>query len=150
MQAFLKDSEVQCVEGDSSWSCCWWKEGFCRNLRNHWVLLVLCMAKREVIIFDSLRQKRNLEIKFAMTNAFRSFKALSGQTKGSKLTWHLGQLGGRECGYYVMRYMYEILEHHQSSEDLIQDFSRTTPYTEEEINEIRDIWAEYFICNVEL
>lgn len=35
--------------------------------RNHWVLLVLCMAKREVIIFDSLRQKRNLAIKFAMT-----------------------------------------------------------------------------------
>ncbi|XP_021737510.1 uncharacterized protein LOC110704025 [Chenopodium quinoa] len=112
------------------------------------------MAKREVIIFDSLRWKRNLAIKFAMTNAFRSFKALSGQSRGSKLTWHLGQcpqqLGGRECGYYVMRYMYEILEHHHSSEDLIQDFSRTTPYTEEEINEIRDIWAEYFICNVEL
>ncbi|XP_021747893.1 uncharacterized protein LOC110713755 [Chenopodium quinoa] len=84
--------------------------------KNHWVLLVLCMAKREVIIFDSLRQKRNLVIKFAMTNAFRSFKALSGQSRGSKLTWHLGQcpqqLGGRECGYYVMRYMYEILEHH--------------------------------------
>ncbi|XP_021713692.1 uncharacterized protein LOC110681857 isoform X2 [Chenopodium quinoa] len=81
--------------------------------KNHWVLLVLCMAKREVIIFDSLRQKRNLAIKFAMTNAFRSFKALSGKSRGSKLTWHLGQcpqqLGGRECGYYVMRYMYEIL-----------------------------------------
>ncbi|XP_021753748.1 uncharacterized protein LOC110719152 [Chenopodium quinoa] len=59
--------------------------------KNHWVLLVLCMTKREVYIFDSMRQKRNLAIKFPMTNAFRNYKTLGGQSKGSKLTWHLRQ-----------------------------------------------------------
>ncbi|XP_021751212.1 uncharacterized protein LOC110716868 [Chenopodium quinoa] len=112
------------------------------------------MTKREVYIFDSMRQKRNLAIKFPMTNAFRNYKTLGGQSKGSKLTWHLGQcpqqLGGRECGYYVTRYMFEIMQYHHNSEDLITDFSRSTPYTNEEINEVRDIWADYFVCNVEL
>ncbi|XP_021715879.1 uncharacterized protein LOC110683778 [Chenopodium quinoa] len=45
--------------------------------KNHWVLLVLCMAKREVIIFDSLRQKRNLVIKFAMTNVLNNWVDVS-------------------------------------------------------------------------
>ncbi|XP_021744609.1 uncharacterized protein LOC110710586 isoform X2 [Chenopodium quinoa] len=45
--------------------------------KNHWVLLVLCMAKREVIIFDSLRQKRNLAIKFAMTNVLNNWVDVS-------------------------------------------------------------------------
>lgn len=105
-------------------------------------------------MFDPLRKKRSLAIKFPMNNAFRSYKALSGRSMGTKLTWNSGQcpqqVGPRECGYYVMRFMFEIAEKHHSSEDLATDFSRTTPYAEEEINEVRDIWAEYFVANIEI
>ncbi|XP_021749071.1 uncharacterized protein LOC110714824 isoform X2 [Chenopodium quinoa] len=98
--------------------------------KNHWVLLVLCMAKREVINFDSLRQKRNLAIKFAMTNVLNNWVDVSVATTSCVI-----------CTKYLnitiaVRILFRIFQE--------------LPYTEEEINEIRDIWAEYFICNVEL
>ncbi|CAH9126580.1 unnamed protein product [Cuscuta epithymum] len=49
-----------------------------------------------------------------------------------------------ECGYYVMGFMYDIslglLEKRS-----IQKLFCLDPYTQEQINEIRDTWAKYFI-----
>ncbi|XP_056694069.1 uncharacterized protein [Spinacia oleracea] len=111
------------------------------------------MSKREVYIFDSQQKKRNLMIKEPLNNAFRSYKRLGGQSKGTKLTWIPAQCaqqpGSLDCGYYVMRFMYDIIMNHCNSQDLTKDFSRTLPYSAEEINEVKDFWADYFMNNVE-
>ncbi|XP_056694942.1 uncharacterized protein [Spinacia oleracea] len=87
------------------------------------------------------------------SSAFRSYKRLSGQSKGTKLTWIPAQCaqqpGSLDCGYYVMRFMYDIIMNHGNSQDLTKDFSRTLPYSPEEINEVKDFWANYFVNNVE-
>ncbi|XP_056689689.1 uncharacterized protein [Spinacia oleracea] len=59
------------------------------------------------------------------------------------------QPGSLDCGYYVMRFMYDIIMNHGNSQDLTKDFSRTLPYSPEEINEVKDFWADYFMNNVE-
>ncbi|XP_056683256.1 uncharacterized protein [Spinacia oleracea] len=90
---------------------------------------------------------------YRMCSAFRSYKRLGGQSKGTKLTWIPAQCaqqpGSLDCGYYVMRFMYDIIMKHGNSQDLTKDFSRTLPYSPEEINEVKDFWADYFMNNVE-
>ena len=44
----------------------WTWHGESKSVRSSNPSWVLCLAKREVYIFDSVRQKRNLAIKFAM------------------------------------------------------------------------------------
>ncbi|XP_056697287.1 uncharacterized protein [Spinacia oleracea] len=58
-------------------------------------------------------------------SAFRSYKRLSGQSKGTKLTWipaqRAQQPGSLDCGYYVMRFMYDIIMNHGNSQDLTKE-----------------------------
>ncbi|XP_056694030.1 uncharacterized protein [Spinacia oleracea] len=106
---------------------------------------------RKVYIFDSMQKKRNLMIKNQLNLAFRTYKAQNGKSKGTKLNWIAAQCpqqpGSLECGYYVMRFMYDIFTKHRDSQDLTTDYSRTEPFSFEEINEVKEFWADYFLTN---
>ncbi|KAL6541870.1 putative phospholipid-transporting ATPase 8 [Orobanche gracilis] len=60
------------------------------------------------------------------------------------------QQGGLfESGYFIMRYMFEIVQHYHNSTNLSKKLNGTaTSYLEEEINEIRDVVADYLVMNI--
>ncbi|KAL6576735.1 hypothetical protein OROMI_011011 [Orobanche minor] len=127
---------------------------FCPYYENcHWILLVLCIRRNEVYVFDSSmpieKRKRILTIRLSLSNAFRNFKMLAGQFTGNVLAWNdadcAQQIGSTECGFFVMRYIHEIIDSHHPNDNLTKVLKRSSPYSVEEINVVRDIWAAYFI-----
>ncbi|KAI9128631.1 hypothetical protein K1719_000114 [Acacia pycnantha] len=54
------------------------------------------------------------------------------------------QLGDKECGYYVMGYMYDIIKLNQVHL-LDTHFKNLECYTQEDINFIRNVWSDYFL-----
>ncbi|XP_057247063.1 uncharacterized protein LOC130589646 [Beta vulgaris subsp. vulgaris] len=88
----------------------------------HWILLVLSLYKRTVYVFDSLRRSdRSLAIKEPLHTAYTSFLLLEG-IKATKLSWVsmkcAQQTGGDECGYFVMKYMFQIVRFLYQANDL--------------------------------
>ncbi|KAK1372889.1 hypothetical protein POM88_029082 [Heracleum sosnowskyi] len=68
-----------------------------------------------------------------------------------KLHWHEDlkcpqQRGGTRCGYYVMRYMYDIVSQYCKNGDTnwTKGVGRMESYTRQQIDEIQDIWADFF------
>ncbi|KAK1578131.1 hypothetical protein Q3G72_027801 [Acer saccharum] len=47
-----------------------------------------------------------------------------------------------ECGYYVMRYMKDIVANHQNV-PIMENFNRRDAYSQAEIDEVRSEWAEF-------
>ncbi|XP_019180163.1 PREDICTED: uncharacterized protein LOC109175357 [Ipomoea nil] len=81
--------------------------------------------------------------------AFRSVETLGGRRPKNNVDWvHIEcpqQPGGVECGYYVMRFMYEICTQCWDSDDLDMElFFNRKPYSEAQIDEVREIWSKYF------
>ncbi|KAG4909343.1 hypothetical protein JHK87_055459 [Glycine soja] len=75
--------------------------------RAHWQLVVLCPRDNIVVWFCSLRKKPDVNIKTAMNSAMKTLST-SAQGMADQLVpqWieakiHV-QMGGYECGYYVM------------------------------------------------
>ncbi|WCJ34463.1 hypothetical protein M5689_015773 [Euphorbia peplus] len=121
----------------------------------HWILIVISVVHRQVYTFDPMRLKCNnrILIKPLLDRAFLTYVQLEPKRLSKKgLTWHsiqcAQQLGSRECGYFVMRYMFEIVLHHRDSKNLIHDFTRIESYTEAEISEVLDIWAKYCVSTI--
>ncbi|XP_010669947.2 uncharacterized protein LOC104887063 [Beta vulgaris subsp. vulgaris] len=118
--------------------------------KQHWILLVLSLSKKTVYVFDSLkRSDRSLAIKEPMHTAYTSFMRLEGIKKATKLSWIsmkcAQQTEGDECGYFVMKYMYLIVRFLYESNELKKDFPPSVePYTIEDINELKDHFAQYF------
>ncbi|XP_031121982.1 TMV resistance protein N-like isoform X2 [Ipomoea triloba] len=54
------------------------------------------------------------------------------------------QPGSKECGYYVMRYMYEICTTYFAYTSLDEAFQEIEPYSKEKIDEIRTMWEKFF------
>ncbi|XP_057246746.1 uncharacterized protein LOC130589492 [Beta vulgaris subsp. vulgaris] len=89
----------------------------------HWILLVLSLHKKTVYVFDSLRRSdRSLAIKEPLHTAYTSFLLLEGMKKATKLSWIsmkcAQQTGGDECGYFVMKNMFQIVRYLYESNDL--------------------------------
>ncbi|KAK9740741.1 hypothetical protein RND81_03G057100 [Saponaria officinalis] len=55
------------------------------------------------------------------------------------------QPGIKECGYYIMRYMLEIVTSRHSMRSIDELFQDTTSYSQDEIDGVRDLWADYFL-----
>ncbi|CAH9116314.1 unnamed protein product [Cuscuta europaea] len=84
---------------------------------------------------------------FLKERAYRVASARNGD--GKPITWHnvkyARQNGNTECGYYTMRYIWEVISYVDSF-DIGKDwFSRTEAYSEDEFNNIRNIWARFFL-----
>ncbi|KAL6530244.1 hypothetical protein OROHE_014597 [Orobanche hederae] len=120
--------------------------------KEHWVLLVICLQKRYVHVFDPVNTgKRKYDIKAHLNTTFKAYQIAKGRPKQTKtLSWNnekCPQQGGLfESGYSIRRYMFEIVQHYHSGTNLSKELNgTTTSYLEEEINEIRDVVADYLV-----
>ncbi|XP_074302494.1 uncharacterized protein LOC141634089 [Silene latifolia] len=126
---------------------------FCQG--DHWFLAVICPLIHEAYFCDpKATSKRDVSFKHLIQIAFRSFRAQAGSTlksglsmKWSNIDCHQ-QTRSTECGYYVMRYMLDIVRHYQNIKDHKKWFGSKASYTIEEINEVRDLWATHFMDNL--
>ncbi|KAK9756551.1 hypothetical protein RND81_01G105900 [Saponaria officinalis] len=128
---------------------------FCQEM--HWMLVVICPLIHEAYFCDPMgTTKRDTSFKHVlqMRSAFRTFRACGGASKliaGMSMKWSNiechQQLGSTECGYYVMRYMLDIIKKYRSIKDKAKWFGSKLAYTPEQINEVRELWATYFMDN---
>ncbi|KAK9724274.1 hypothetical protein RND81_05G060400 [Saponaria officinalis] len=117
------------------------------------MLIVICPERNKVYFMDPKKrcQTRSTKLKMPLNVAFRCYCQKAGKhdvKMGSSLTWPKTlcpqQPGGDECAYYVMKLMYEIVLSHSRKDELTKCFKESS-YSSEEINEVRDLWSEYFM-----
>ncbi|XP_021853782.1 uncharacterized protein [Spinacia oleracea] len=53
-----------------------------------------------------------------------------------------------ECCYYVMKYMYQIVLLGLQSISNVEEIFSPNPYTQEEIDDVREKWSRYFISSL--
>ncbi|CAH9093859.1 unnamed protein product [Cuscuta europaea] len=116
----------------------------------HWVLFVICPKVDKGYIFNSLPSYSNIAIQKDLMMMYRVASTQKG--RGKPIKWHnmkcARQTGNTECGYYVMKFIWEIITSVGSS-DIAQVWnSRTEPYTTEEFDDIRKVWARFFVNEV--
>ncbi|XP_021737611.1 uncharacterized protein LOC110704139 [Chenopodium quinoa] len=124
----------------------------------HWVLVVVDLQLGLAYEFDSMKlpkeNPRKLKIAEIMMTAYKVYQAnLTGselKSQRQKLKFIqiecAQQQGGVECGYYIMRYMYEIVTSHFECKGVLEeDFCpRTAPYDVDGLNVVREQWTQYF------
>ncbi|KAL3619448.1 hypothetical protein CASFOL_037018 [Castilleja foliolosa] len=84
-----------------------------------------------------------------LITAFRVASLTNNRRTSLSRTFHKVQCykqpGTTECGYYVMRYMYEIITKHRNSENIGRDWKEQRgSYSTIEMDAIQDLWARYF------
>ncbi|XP_073118799.1 uncharacterized protein [Henckelia pumila] len=91
------------------------------NVGCHWILTVIDPYVEVVYLLDSLSHRNRYE------------------------DWKYGprQPDAKQCGYYLMRFMKEIVEENAASDkDSLSSIFMKTVYSNEEIDEVRSEWAE--------
>ncbi|CAL8163107.1 unnamed protein product [Prunus armeniaca] len=123
------------------------------NLGRHWVLLIV-RAKRETVYFlDPLPGNRVVdeEGKNIVNSALKIYNSHIGRPGRKAPIWKTlpgtpKQPSSVECGYYVMRFMRDIIM--DSSLEFEKKFAKgkdQAPYPQAAIDEVRKEWAE-FVC----
>ncbi|CAH1418454.1 unnamed protein product [Lactuca virosa] len=114
----------------------------------HWVLGVLDMKSDTCYYLDSLSYGNfNMQLKQIVDSAMVLYATQSGSNKRVKLNWVNVtcpvQPGSTECGYYMLRFMKEIVE--EGIEVLVKDNigDGKVEYTTDDIDEIREEWSEF-------
>ncbi|CAI9304395.1 unnamed protein product [Lactuca saligna] len=121
------------------------------NPGRHWVLAVLDMKTATCYYLDSLRPNNvNSQLKNIIEAAMVLYATQSGSNKKVKLNWINvacpRQPGGTECGFYMLKFMKEIVE--EGVEVLVNKNvgGGKDMYTDADIDELREEWA-YFVTN---
>nr|KAJ0207491.1 hypothetical protein LSAT_V11C500276060 [Lactuca sativa] len=112
------------------------------------VLGVLDMKSNTCYYLDSLSSANfNMQLKQIVDSTMVLYATQSGSNKRIKLNWVNVtcpvQPGGTECGYYMLRFMKEIVE--EGIEVLVKDNigDGKVEYTTDDIDEIREEWSEF-------
>uniref|UniRef100_A0A9I9EG46 Ubiquitin-like protease family profile domain-containing protein n=1 Tax=Cucumis melo TaxID=3656 RepID=A0A9I9EG46_CUCME len=121
------------------------------NTGFHWMLHVIDLRENCVYVLDSLQSKVNEDIHGVinrvedMTSETRSTTlSINSKMETCKGNLHLHyphQLDSVGCGYYVQKYIHEIV--HNSSTCITSLFNTKNAYRQEEIDEIRTKWATF-------
>ncbi|CAI9276860.1 unnamed protein product [Lactuca saligna] len=118
------------------------------NPGRHWVLGVLDMKSDTCYYLDSLSSTNfNMQLKQIVDSAMVLYTTQSGSNKRVKLNWVNVtcpvQPGSTECGYYMLRFMKEIVE--EGIEVLVKDNigDGKVEYTTADIDEIREEWSTF-------
>ncbi|XP_074296286.1 uncharacterized protein LOC141626281 [Silene latifolia] len=118
---------------------------------DHWMLVVTDVADHnQVHWFDSLGKSVPSKLRSLINASVRVYGYNGGERMRSQAPQWLQhncarQQGVVECGYYVMRYMLEIVTRSNPTKAINEVFQDTTPYSQEELDEVRDLWANYFL-----
>ncbi|RVW32351.1 hypothetical protein CK203_087512 [Vitis vinifera] len=108
----------------------------------HWVLVALEMKKMIAYYLDPMACQPCDDLKDIVNMAMRINPPEKQKTSKREPTWVKvvcpRQPGSVECGYYVMRYMKEIIT---NPNQLTSKFWEKKSYSEMEINEVRSDWV---------
>ncbi|KAL5193223.1 hypothetical protein HKD37_20G055475 [Glycine soja] len=106
----VKDRRGQCQDYIEKWLKESHREVYLGAYLNqaHWQLVVLCPTNNVVVWFCSLRKKPDVHIKAAINNAFKTLKTTFHGKIDQTIPHHV-QIGGYECGYYVLHWMWNII-----------------------------------------
>ncbi|XP_028770164.1 uncharacterized protein LOC114727642 [Neltuma alba] len=111
---------------------------------NHWTLCAFCPQSNIIYWFDSLGGKQSNDIVKVFAEAHEMY-----QINGRKnIKWlrpnYRRQLGEKESGYYIMRYMYDIIDLNEA-DSLDKHFNSPQCYSQEDINFILNKWSAYLL-----
>ncbi|KAA0037162.1 uncharacterized protein E6C27_scaffold379G00700 [Cucumis melo var. makuwa] len=112
------------------------------NPGDHWSLVIINPYDDVVYHLDSLRTSSRDDIKYVTNMALMIFQSQKNLKKTRKTTfWKAVKFPLQVGGYYVMRYMREILSKDTS---IITDVIDTrNSYSQLELDEVRVEWAEF-------
>ncbi|BBN70563.1 hypothetical protein Prudu_1503S000400 [Prunus dulcis] len=125
------------------------------NPGRHWVLLIV-RAKRETVYFlDPLPGHRVVdeEAKNIVNSAIKIYNSHIGRAGRKAVIWKTlsgtpKQPSNVECGYYVMRFMRDIINDPSLGfENKYAKGNQEASYPQEAIDEVRNEWAE-FVCQI--
>ncbi|KAI5337149.1 hypothetical protein L3X38_016418 [Prunus dulcis] len=135
------------------------------NPGRHWILLIV-RAKRETVYFlDSLPGNRVVdeEAKNIVNSAIKIYNSHIARVGRKAVIWKTlsgtpKQPSSVECGYYVMRFMRDIMMDPSLAfeKNIRRNYLHTfhyakgnqeAPYPQEAIDEVRNEWAE-FVCQI--
>ncbi|KAL6204906.1 hypothetical protein ACLB2K_022173 [Fragaria x ananassa] len=123
------------------------------NTGQHWTLTIVNLELETARYMDPLKRRLDgCEWPAIVTDSIKMYKGLLKKQPGKKKAspWKplLGapiQKDDVSCGYYVMRYMKEIVEDNNIDLDKKWGTRAGLTYTAEEIDEIRGEWAEHVL-----
>ncbi|TYK04924.1 hypothetical protein E5676_scaffold143G001330 [Cucumis melo var. makuwa] len=109
------------------------------NSRNHWTLVVINLTKGAAFWIDPLKNRIDPDVTEV---AERSFNIMNKKKPNWRVVKCPKQSGVVECGYYVMRFMRDII---MSTSTSIIQIMKDSPraYTQDDIDCIRSEWAEF-------
>ncbi|KAF5195085.1 hypothetical protein FRX31_015326 [Thalictrum thalictroides] len=110
------------------------------NTRGHWVLMVIDSSSMDIYWLDPLQKPPSIDIKIYVTAGIKALQ-IDGKRRPNP-TWHIvkcpKQPMDSQCGYYVMRYMRELVEERSLSiSEKILQFAEKNSYSQDEIDEVR-------------
>ncbi|XP_042450193.1 uncharacterized protein LOC122034905 isoform X1 [Zingiber officinale] len=118
------------------------------NVGYHWILTVIDPYKETVYLLDSLSHRiRDEDWKYVVDMSIRLFNSNKAKKGKKHVTWEVvkgpRQPDAKQCGFYVMRYMRDIIEELATIErDSLRSIFIKPQYSREEIDEVRYEWAE--------
>ncbi|XP_057779817.1 uncharacterized protein LOC130998419 [Salvia miltiorrhiza] len=120
------------------------------NVGWHWILLVIDPHNDTTYVLDPLKEDRHFtEIKIVTETAIKMFNKNIGKRGRQSHAWevikcHQQPHGSVQCGFYIMRYMKDIIENYGCDRSKpISSLFVEGFYSEEEINEVREEWVEF-------
>lgn len=125
------------------------------NSGYHWMLTIISEDKDVCYFMDPLqryfmdslrRSMREEEWKYIVNNGIRQFNIQTGRGVRKPPVWKVltgpKQPSNMECGYYVMRYMKEIVEDENLSFAVKWNGKTLNAYTQTELDEVRCEWTD--------
>ncbi|KAH6782299.1 hypothetical protein C2S51_007592, partial [Perilla frutescens var. frutescens] len=113
----------------------------------HWILTVIEPHKEVVYLLDPLSHRIRDDWRYVVNIAMRLFNASLGKKGKTQPTWEIikgpRQPDNKQCGYYVMRYMREIVQEFKANDvnSIRSLFEEKGVYSQEDIDEVRSEWA---------
>ncbi|KAL6288714.1 hypothetical protein ACE6H2_006224 [Prunus campanulata] len=122
-------------------------------MSRHWVLIIMRVKKETVYFLDPLPGNRVVdeEGKSIVNSAIKMYNSHIGRQGRKAPIWKTlpgtpKQPSSVECGYYVMRFMRDIImDPTLEFEKMVRRKFSDLPYPQEVIDEVRKEWAE-FVC----
>ncbi|KAH6776554.1 hypothetical protein C2S52_014115 [Perilla frutescens var. hirtella] len=126
------------------------------NVGGHWILTIFQVEKNQVFLMDPLCHRNKDTVWKSVVDIALSIVHANKGKKSKKANWEVikgpMQPNDKQCGYYVMRFMREIItgvENATSSTfQLSSLFKGVRTYSQAQLNEVREEWAECVIKHV--
>ncbi|XP_075478727.1 uncharacterized protein LOC142519567 [Primulina tabacum] len=118
------------------------------NVGFHWILVVIEPYKEVIYLLDSMYHRiRDEDWKYVVEMALRLFNSNKGRKCRKNALWEVvkapRQPDAKQCGYYVMRFMRQIIEEIATIErDSLRLIFTKSEYSREEIDEVRSELAK--------